>query len=144
MIATCKTIQNITQVANKTDNTSLLQSSGNRRDMSLNNFGNMSFDNFREMLFKNHHEDVSKNNNNFHLLGELASSTPSVPSAMQTLVIMDSSVANLSNISLFVRICDISQHYYIPPRKVECTSFPDTSYLRLPKFCNIFVQVDII
>ena len=93
---------------NKTYSTSLLHPSGNRQDVSLNYYDNPSFDDFGGMLFKNHHEDISKNNNNLHLLGELTSSTPSVPSAMQTPVTMDSSVADLSNIRLFVRMCNLN------------------------------------
>ena len=85
---------------NKTDNTLLLHPSVNRRDVSLNNFDNMSFDDFGGTLFKNQHEDILKNNNQ-HLLGEFASSTPSVPSAMHRPVTMDFSDASLSNISLF-------------------------------------------
>ena len=85
---------------NKTDNTSLLHPSVNRRDVSLNNFDNMSFDDFGGTLFKNQHDDILKNNNH-HLFGEFASSTPSLPSAMHRPLTVDFSDASLSNINLF-------------------------------------------
>ena len=90
-------IQNNTEQnpGNKTDNTSV-----NRRDVSLNNFDNMSFDDFGGTLFKNQHDDILKNNNH-HLFGEFASSTPSLPSAMYRPLAVDFSDASLSNINLF-------------------------------------------
>ena len=95
-------LQNSTEhnPGNKTENTSLVHTSVNRRDASLDNSDNMSFDDFGGTLFKNQHEGISKNNNNLHLFGEFASSTPSEPIAIHRPVTMNFSDASLSNISL--------------------------------------------